>query len=270
MVATLAAVLGAVGYGGGSVLQASAARRARGPAVVLHPLYLAGLACDLAAWLCSLYALRVLPLFTVQAVLAGSIAVTVVLARLLLHERMTRLHAIATWVVAAALAVVVAAAGHESATAPPGWLTLAVIGAAVAVALAVAAAYAAGTSLLLAALAGLAFSGAAVCARSLSVVAPSQVLLEPQTYALVGFGVLGAVAYARSLERGPVGPATAVLWLVEVVVPGAVGVVLLGDAVRPGWAAPAGLAVAAALLGSISLASPWRSSAGHGSSASDP
>lgn len=255
VVATLAALTGAVGYGGGSVLQGAAARRAHGPAVVVHPLYLAGLGCDLLAWLCSLYALRFLPLFTVQAVLAGSVAVTVVLARVLLRERMAVRDALATGLIAAALIVVVASAGRESAVTTPPWLTAAMIVAAAAVAVALASAYRSGSSALLALVAGLAFSGAAICARSLSTATLSQLVLEPQGYLLLFFGGLGAVGYARSLERGPVGPATAVLWLVEVVAPGAVGVLVLGDGVRPGWALPAGLAVATALLGCVALSS---------------
>jgi drug/metabolite transporter (DMT)-like permease len=253
VVATVAAVTGAVGYGGGSVLQAAAARRASGPAVVVHPLYLAGLGLDLLAWLCSLYALRSLALFTVQAVLAGSIAVTVVLARALLGERMTRRDAVATGLIAASLIVVIASAGREARAISPSWLTAAVIVAAAAVAIALAAAYRSASSLLLAALAGLAFSGAAICARSLSTTRLSRLLLAPQMYVALLFGVLGAAAYARSLERGPVGPATAVLWLVEVVAPGAVGILMLGDGVRPGWALPGGLAVTTALAGCVAL-----------------
>lgn len=258
MVATLAAVIGAVGYGVASILQAAAARRAQGPAVVVHPFYLAGLGCDLLAWLCSLYALRFLPLFTVQAVLAGSIAVTVVLARAVLGERMTRGAGVAIALISAALIVVVASAGPESVVTQPSWLTAALLAAGAGMAVAVVVAYRSGSSLLLAVLAGLAFSGAAICARSLSTVAVSELLGEPQAYALLLFGVMGAGAYARSLERGPVGPATAVLWLVEVVAPGVVGVLVLGDAVRPGWAVPAGVAVATALLGCVALTSRSR------------
>jgi hypothetical protein len=65
---------------------------------------------------------------------------------------------------------------------------------------------------------------------------------------VLGFAVLGTVLYARSLERGPVGPATVVLWLTELIVAGVGGALLLGDRTRPGWLLPtlAALIVAAA------------------------
>ena len=86
----LAALAAAVGYGSGSVLQASATRHRSGLRVLLQPLYLAGLVLDLLGWLLSLVALRSLPLFAVQSLLAGSLVVTVVLARVMLGVRLQR------------------------------------------------------------------------------------------------------------------------------------------------------------------------------------
>ena len=47
---------------------------------------------------------------------------------------------------------------------------------------------------------------------------------------------------------------TALLWIVEVVVPSVVGVALLGDSVRPGWGAVAVIAVAATRAAAAVLA----------------
>lgn len=74
------------------------------------------------------------------------------------------------------------------------------------------------------------------------------------TWLVVAYGVIGAVMYARSLERGPIGPATAALWVVEVVVPGLLGVAVLGDTVRPGWDLAALLGVALAVGACVVLA----------------
>lgn len=258
VLATAAALLGALGYGVASVLQGWAARRRHGPGVVLDPAYLSGLACDGVAWLCSLYALRSLPLFSVQAVLAGSIAVTVVLGHVVLGQHLRRRDVLAAGTIVAALVLVVAADGGQSTAAAPSWFVAATLVAVPTLAVILLALYQRG-SLVLATVAGTAFSGAAVCARSLSG-SPLQpdLLLHPLTWALVCFGALGALAYARSLERGPVGPATAVLWLVEVALPGVVGLVVLGDRVRPGWAPGAvvgvGVAVAACAVLSVGRA----------------
>lgn len=253
--ALLAALVGTLGYGVASVLQAVGASRASGPAVIRHPAYLAGLACDGVAWVASLVALRQLPLFVVQSLLAGSLGVTVVLARIFLGARLRRLDAIAIGVVVLALGVVAGAAGAESAHPAPHGFTIAMIIALVITAAVTVALYRGGGSLPLASLAGLAFSGAALCARAvLSKEHWSHLFAEPLAWAVLGFGVVGALAYARSLERGPVGPATAVLWVVEVVVPGIIGVIVLGDTVRPGWTVPALVGVVAAMAACVVLA----------------
>jgi drug/metabolite transporter (DMT)-like permease len=252
--ALLATLGGSVGYGVASVLQAWAAGRAHGPAVVRHPAYLIGLGCDTLAWLASLYALHALPLFTVQALLAGSLVITALLGRVVLHIRLSRRDAVAITVVTAALIVVVASAGTPSDAGPPVWFTPVLLVCLAAAGIALIGWYRK-SSLVLAGVAGAAFSGAALCARTLHLGdtvdlsdAVRSLAQTPLTWAALAFGAIGALAYARALERGTVGPATAVLWVVEVIVPGVVGAVVLGDRVRPGWAAPAVIAVLAAVV----------------------
>ncbi|MGV8964799.1 MAG: hypothetical protein ACOH2F_00845 [Cellulomonas sp.] len=252
--ALVAALVGMAGYGVGSVLQALGAARATGPAVLRHPAYLAGLACDAVAWAASLVALRYLPLFVVQTLLAGSLGVTVLLGRVVLRTRLRARDVVAVGVVAVTLAVIAGAAGPQSAQPAPAGFTAAMIIALLGAVVVGAALYGRSGSLPLAALAGAAFSGAALCARAMPGPIGWGLLVEPLAFAVGAFGVVGAVAYARSLERGPVGPATAVLWVIEVVVPGVVGLAVLGETVRPGWALPAALAVAAACAACVVLA----------------
>ncbi|GAA5226065.1 hypothetical protein [Paeniglutamicibacter antarcticus] len=253
--ALLAALLGTVGYGAGSVLQAAGASRASGPAVVVQPLYLLGLGCDGVAWLASLVALQWLPLFAVQALLAGSLAITVILARIFLGARLRVKDRIAIGAVGIALVTVAAAAGAESATVPPVWFAPALLASMALVVAAMLILYRAGGTMGMAVVAGLAFSGAALGARSLvGVSSPWQVVSEPVAWSIAVFGIVGAVAYARALEHGAVGPVTSVLWVIEVVVPGIVGVMILGDGVRTGWATAAIAAVVVALVGCVVLA----------------
>ncbi|WP_127131876.1 hypothetical protein [Georgenia sp. SYP-B2076] len=254
-----AALLGTLGYGAGSVLQAAATARASGPAALRHPLYLAGLGCDLVAWLASLLALRSLPLFVVQALLAGSLAVTVLLARVFLGTRMRGRDLLAVVAVAAALAVVAAAGGAQSAGAAPAGFTGAVLAGLGACVLALLVLYRRGGWPALAAVAGAAFSGAALCARAIQGPGPAGagpvgLLTDPLVWAIPAFGLVGLMAYARSLERGNVGAATAVLWVVEILVPALVGVWALGDSVRPGWQLAAAAAIALAVAGCVTLA----------------
>ena len=107
------AVAAAAFYAIGSVLQAAAARRAGGlGSLARSPVYLAGLTADGAAWVLSLLALRGLPVYVVQAVLAGSLALTVLLAAAVLHTRPRRRDLVAVVVLIGALAVL-AFAGRE-------------------------------------------------------------------------------------------------------------------------------------------------------------
>jgi drug/metabolite transporter (DMT)-like permease len=82
--ALLAAAVAAVGYGVSTVMQAVAARRAQGLSALRQPLVVGALTIDALAWLLSLLALDRLPLFVVQAVLASSVVVVVLLARVVL------------------------------------------------------------------------------------------------------------------------------------------------------------------------------------------
>jgi hypothetical protein len=250
----LAALAGALGYGAASVLQAVGAARASGPAVLRQPAYVAGLALDGLAWLASLVALRVLPLFVVQATLASSVAVTVVLARLVLRAPLRGRDAVALLVLVPALAILGIAFLPGAAAAPGGAIVWA-LSALVVLVLALALGYARAGSAAMAVIAGLAFSGAAVCARGMDLSGGVAALLaRPLAWTLLGFGAVGTLAFARSLERGPVGPSTAVLWSVETVVGGGVGVLLLGDAVRSGWVAAAGAATLVSVLSCVALA----------------
>jgi uncharacterized membrane protein HdeD (DUF308 family) len=62
------------------------------------------------------------------------------------------------------------------------------------------------------------------------------------------------VGYTAALSRGDVGPITAVFLVTQVVVPGMVGIGLLGDPVRPGWAWVLVGGLATAVAGTVLLA----------------
>lgn len=251
----LAALVGTAGYGVGTVLQAAGAKRSRGLAVMRQPTYLVGLGCDGVAWVASLLALQRLPLFAVQALLAGSLCVSVVLARIFLHARLRVRDGVAVTLVALALAAVAAASGVQSTQPPPGWFTLVVLASLAVVVLVTVLLYRDAPPISLAVVAGIAFSGAALGARAVHV--PDgwqQLLTDPLTWSVVAFGVAGAVTLSRSLEGGAVGPVMAVLWVIEVLLPGTVGLLTLGDVVRPGWSVAAAVAVVVAVIGCAVIA----------------
>lgn len=264
LVALTFAVGAAVGYGLASVLQAVGARRVAGTLNTLRdPLYLTGLALDLLAWLASLVALRTLPVYQVQATVAGSLAVTVLAARVLLAARLRRAEVAAVGVTVVALVALAASAGVQHAARLTGagrWgLALTVVPVALAGYQAVRR-LAPGAA---AVAAGLAFGGAALSARALTVPAgplrhvPATLhtlAAEPLGWALPAYGIAGMLLYAWSLEHGGLGQVTALLWIAEVSLPSVVGIVLLGDAVRPGWAPTVAAALVAALTAAWVLA----------------
>ena len=258
------ALAGAVGYGVASVLQAIGARGTAGTLRTIgHPAYLAGLGVDALAWLSSLVALRTLPVYEVQAVLAGSLAVTVLVARVVLAARLGRRAVAAVAVAVVALAVLAASSGPQPAPHLAEVARWGVALVAVPVALAGWAATRAGSARAAAVLAGLAYGGTAVCARVATVPAdpvhhPGHVLAtlaaDPPAWALAGYGIAGTLLYAYALEHGQVGRVTALLWAAEVVVPSGIGVLLLGDTVRSGWWPATAVAFAAAVVAPLVLA----------------
>ncbi|MEV4639705.1 hypothetical protein AB0J80_20340 [Actinoplanes sp. NPDC049548] len=247
-------VSGAFSYGAASILQAVAARRSRGTVQTMrHPLYLAGIGCDIFAWAGSMVALRELAVYVVEAVLAGSLAVTVVAARVILRSRLRRRDVAAVMVVVGALTVLAMSAGPQRDVIATTELRLGFCAAAAAVVLVGWGATRSGSPGAVAALGGLCLGGAALTGRALPS-APMDIATEPLTAALLTFAVTGMMLYAHALQIGQVGPVTAVHWTAEVVAPSAVALLLLGDTVRSGWHLPAAVAGALTIGAAVVLA----------------
>ncbi|NEC83639.1 hypothetical protein G3I38_31465, partial [Streptomyces sp. SID7958] len=128
----------AVCYGTATVLQAVAARAAADTdpggdvMLLLRALrqwrYIAGLALDGLGFGLQIVALRAVPIYAVGAALAASLAVTAVVAALLLGVRLKRAEWTAVAVVCAGLAMLGLASGAEGDLAGPGWLGWAMLG----------------------------------------------------------------------------------------------------------------------------------------------
>jgi drug/metabolite transporter (DMT)-like permease len=256
----LCAVIAAVAYGIASVFQAVAARAVDEGASGVDPRLLVrvlrqwrfvlGAGLDVTGFVAQLAALRVLPLFLVQATLAASLAVTAV-AALRLGARLSAREWSAVALVCAGLALLgFAAASEGSEPAGTGFrVGLLLVTAALA-----AAGWIAGRAPervrtpALGLVSGLCFGVVALAGRVLEVSGVVAVLTDPAAYAVAAAGVLAMLFYTSALQRGSVTTATALMVVGETVVPSLIGVLVLGDSTRPGFApvAVAGFVVAVA------------------------
>ena len=241
------------------LLESDATRHVgRGGWLVTRPRYLGGLLVDGLGWVATVVALRYLPVFVVQAVLGGAIALTAIGARIVYGSRLRRVDRLACVACVAGLVLVAASAGLDRPVDPSSAAELALGAAAIALVVALVAAWRADAAWPLPLVAGLGFGGSSVAVRAVHLtVGESLVGLigAPSLYLVIVFGVVGLVAFSRALERASLARVTAILLVTEVTVPGLAGIVLLGDSVRPGWwtAMSAGLILAVA--GVVVLAS---------------
>ncbi|MGW0625832.1 DMT family transporter [Streptomyces sp. NPDC002758] len=253
-------------FGTATVLQAMAARAAGSggggdAALLLRALrqwrYLAGLALDGVGFLLQIAALRSIPIYTVGAALASSLAVTAVVASRLLRVRLSRMEWGAVGVVCGGLAMLALASGTEGDKGGSAALKYTILGVAFGVLLLGAAGgrlAGRGRALLLGLGAGFGFGVVEVTVRLIDDVSPKALLTNPATYALLLGGGAAFLLLTSALQRGSVTTATAGMVLGETIGPAAVGVVWLGDRTREGltWLAILGFAVA--VTGALALA----------------
>jgi drug/metabolite transporter (DMT)-like permease len=266
----LGAFAAALAYGAATVLQATGARQGGAAddldARLVRRLlrsspYLLGLLLDAVGFGLSFAALHSLPLFTVQAIVASSLAVTAVLAVVMLGGRPSVIEWLALVVVTAGLTLLaLSASDHTSKRIDTLDRSLLLISVAIVGAFAYLSArrrqqpsrqdgWAFG------ALAGLMYGAAGIGARMLRTpTSPWQILIDPAFYAMVFAGLLGLLLYAMALQRGTVTVATAAVVVAETLIPGAVGITLLGDRPASGDTAIAIAGFALTVAGAVALA----------------
>ncbi|EFL17929.1 conserved hypothetical protein [Streptomyces sp. C] len=275
----LTAVAASICYGTGSVLQAVGSRRAArmSPAaagVTAHGgpnltstakaamtwEFIVGTILDFVGFGLGALAARMLPLFLSQTVISANLVITAVLSVKMLGIRLTRKEWTSIGVVCAALVLLATAAGHEGDHHAPmstHWWLLAVtlliiVGGTVAVRF-----LGARAAILAGLLSGLAFGALGVGVRILDGVDPFDpvtLATDPALYAILIAGIGGMYLHTVALQIGSVNGATAALVVGETVLPGAIGVLWLGDASRPGlaWLAVTGFVLAVA--GAVAVA----------------
>ncbi|GLZ44865.1 hypothetical protein Acsp06_10500 [Actinomycetospora sp. NBRC 106375] len=275
----LAALASAGANAGAALLEASATRRAtRAATVVLHPMYLGGLLLDIGGWVLTVLALRYMPIVAVQAIVAGQVGITVIASHWVFDTPLRRLDLVAAGANIVGLALLVASARTDTSLITPSTAGVVALVAVFVVlaAVSVPVAIRSRRAILVAFLAGLAFGGTAVAVRmvdlrgSLAEMA-GDAAADPVVWCLLGFAALGLGLYTVALGRGAVGPVVAVLAVTETLAPGLLGLVALGDGVRPGWVPWFLLGLVLALGGVVVLArSPAQASLSGDDGAAPP
>jgi drug/metabolite transporter (DMT)-like permease len=248
-------------YGGGSLLQAKGARR--GPAgmslvraageFLRSWQYMLGTALDIAAVALSGVALRTLPLFVVQAASASSLVITAIGSTYLFPRERQRgtLPAIVAVVAGLVLLGSAAAPGRSVTIGPTGALLLGLGLPVLMAASVVLTRLEVSHHVREAALAGLAYAGMGISLRTLHVPGnPWLTAVQPAALAAVGYLVVALFYFGRALRSGTVTEAMAIVVSIDTILPAGIGLLLLGDATRPGWgpAMLAGLALTVAGL----------------------
>jgi drug/metabolite transporter (DMT)-like permease len=274
VISLIAAVISALCYGIASVMQAVAVREASNrslaqaraggvdPGLVPRMLgqwrFVVSMVIDLAGFVAQLVALRRLPLFAVQAIVAANLAVIAVLATAVIGVTLSLREWLAVTGVVAGVGLLGSSAGAEGATHPGITFKIALIAATGAVGLCgmVAARVLRdpARTLVLGTVAGFGFGAVGVAARVLNGFAPLTLARDPAAYAVAAAGIVSFVFYATALEGGSVTVATSAVVLAETLPPAAVGVVFLGDTTRPGLTPVAAIGFVLAVASAVMLA----------------
>lgn len=274
LIGIVAALIAALAYGTASVLQARGAQSVADPdaaagaapslrstiTAMLTVTFLGGLVLDGVGFISNLVAARIAPLFLVQPIVAANLAVTAVLAAVVLRIALRPRDWAAIGVIVVALVLLGVSAGtegHEGDGRGMHWAVLI-----------------AGVVLLLAGLGGIRLAGGRVAVPAgllggvlfgvmttavrivdgLDPVDLGALLRDPAAYAIVLCGVGGFYLFTVALQTGSVSAAAASLVVGETVIPGVVGVALLGDTFRSGWMPVAIIAFLAAVVGAVAIA----------------
>jgi drug/metabolite transporter (DMT)-like permease len=262
----LVVLLGSVCSGCAAVLQALAARsipdegRGLRAGLVLDLFrrwrFIAGLGLDLCSFAASTIALRVLPVFLVQAVVAANLAVTALVAWYVLGTHLRRTELGAVIAVCVGLGVLGVSAAPQSPQHGSTALHFGLLGAVAVIALlGVVASRLPGrwNAAALGLLAGSAFGLVNLSSRVLPNFSPSVLVAAPTLWAMPVAGLCALLFLNTAFQRESVVAASAGTILGQTIFPTAVGLFALGDHTRDGFALPAVVGFVVALAGTLLL-----------------
>jgi len=266
-ISLFAAIGVAIANGAAAILQKEGADTQKAaaslnPGLVLRLLrdwrYVLGISLDVTAGGLILVAVHSLPLFLVQAIVACAVVITFVIECYLLKRYRIRHAYRALGMVIVGLILLGFSALPEDARHVSLRIEWVILLAGIPVALlGIVCSRLKGplSAACLAVLSGIAFGGMSVAGRVLSLPDPLWQLFDnPAVYAYFLYGGLGVMLFTVGLQRSSATVFTTIMVTAETLVPSAVGVVFLGDTIRPAFWPVAVIGLAITLVGALLVA----------------
>lgn len=246
-----AALVAAVLFGVGAVMQAVAARRGRLISLMMALVVLV----YVLGWALHLVSIAMVPLYVAQVGISASLAVTAATAAKVVGEQLAPRHRVAIGVFVSGLALLAVAAGpvgdhrFEARDVVVLYVVLVLV-----LLLGLTAQRVTGQAggVLLGCLGGVAYAGSPVATRSLVDFSWNWLSIAP-ALSIGLFGLLGFWLYSNALRRASVISASAPLVLLQTVLPALVGVLMFGDSFRDGWWPAALVGFVASTLAALAL-----------------
>lgn len=200
--------------------------------------YIGGVILDLLGWAFTLYAVHSLPLFLVEAVIAGNIIVTALIERVFRHRLLSPQAYMAIVGIVMGLVLLAVAASPQKAKPISDTLRELIFITPVVVAaggFVIARSKHHAAAIGLAALGGLAFGATSVIGRIFTFSQPHwHTIYSPQVPALIISGVVGILLFSIALQRAQATLINATMTASQTLIPAIIGVVFLGDSARGG------------------------------------
>lgn len=273
LIGAAVAVVACLSYGVATVLQSHGARSseaastpAGGPTLrstisaALTAAFIAGMVLDSLGFAGSIVSARLIPLFLSQTIISANLVVTAVLGVVVLGVTLHTRDKLAIGTVVVSLCVLGVTAGHRgttTATAGLHWgglsVSLLILAGGVALIRLLGSRAAVPAGLI----AGVLYGAMAVGVRVVDGLDPFRagiLLADPAWWTIVIAGLGGFYLFTVALQLGSVNGAAAALVAGETVVPGIIGVVLLGDSAERGLGWLVALAFVGAVAGAVSVA----------------
>lgn len=245
-------------YGLANLLQSIAATRMASsttlnPGLLLrlfgHRIYLVGLGCQILGFFMALAARRDLPLFLVQSAVTGGLCVTALLGVVLLKWRLPKAEIVLLLLVVLGIGALAASAEPSKGEPLDTKGIIALVGVLVVIAIvSIFAGRIQGVlgSVVLGSIAGLCFASAAIAARPLAgAQSITEFVFNPLLYLVIAHSLTGQLLLGLAMQRGSTNAAVAGMDAAGAVPAAVIGLVLLGDQIRPGleWIAVIGFVV---------------------------